>query len=277
MDAWAGLGYYSRAKNLHKTAIIIHTQYNGIFPHTEKELLLLPGIGTYIAAAICSIAFNTKAVVIDTNVQRVISRLYAIKTPLPQSQKEIYTHMDSLSPVNKCGDFAQAIMDLSSLICKAKNPLCKQCPVFSSCKGKNIANTLPIKVQKKKKPTKQCFIYTIINDKKEVLSYIRPESGMLANMTSLPSSEWNTNIPPHYENTPYDIEWTQIDTPVKHTFSHFHIQCIICIPSNPADINKIYMDTRNNNRFFWAKSSTLPTIFKKAYTLALDTQTKKQL
>ena len=156
MKAWAGLGYYSRARNLKKCADTVAADHNGVFPDTEEELIKLPGIGPYTAAAIATIAFDRHAAVVDGNVERVLSRTARIETPLPGAKPEIKALMGNMTPDNRPGDFAQAVMDLGATICTPKKPACGLCPWRESCAVQSdpLAETLPRKAPKKEKPTR---------------------------------------------------------------------------------------------------------------------------
>ncbi|MDB2548989.1 A/G-specific adenine glycosylase, partial [Paracoccaceae bacterium] len=133
MAAWAGLGYYARARNLLKCARAVTDQHAGIFPTTEEALLTLPGIGPYTAAAIAAIAFDRRAVVMDGNVERVMARLFAVQTPLPRAKPELKSHAATLTPAQRAGDYAQAVMDLGATICTPRSPACGICPIMTQC------------------------------------------------------------------------------------------------------------------------------------------------
>ena len=157
MDAWSGLGYYSRAKNIHKTAKIINKQYNNHIPDEYEELIKLPGIGPYTAGAILTIAFNKKASVIDSNIERIILRIRGIKEPKDKVKKELIKISEYLCPKNRSGDYVQAMMDLGSAICKAKNPLCDSCPIQKFCfsYAKGLTDSIPAKKNDKTKKNKR--------------------------------------------------------------------------------------------------------------------------
>ena len=154
LHAWAGLGYYARARNLHKCAAAVATKHGGIFPDTEADLLKLPGIGPYTAAAVAAIAFGHKATVVDGNVERVMARLFAVTDPLPGSKARLKALAESLTPDERCGDYAQATMDLGATICSPTNPACGICPWRDGCDGQKqgIAVELPKKSPKRNAP-----------------------------------------------------------------------------------------------------------------------------
>jgi A/G-specific adenine glycosylase len=188
MTAWAGLGYYARARNLLACARVVAAS-GGRFPEGEDALRALPGIGTYTAAAIAAFAFGKRAVVVDGNIERVMARLFAIQTPMPAARPEIYRAMDVLTPENGAGDFAQGLMDLARSLCKPHNPRCMLCPVMAHCTGKDAPETYPVKAAKAKRPERSGTAWWIECDD-EVLLIRRPDKGLLGGMRALPSGEW---------------------------------------------------------------------------------------
>ena len=229
---WAGLGYYARARNLHACAQVIRDDYNGQFPNTEQELLGLPGVGAYTAAAIASIAFGNRAVVVDGNVERVVSRLFNYHGQLPKARPDIYKLTDVCTPDVRSGDLAQAFMDLGSSICRPKNPHCGECPLSARCMAlahsPNTPATLPKKAPKKVKPIRTCYGY-IITCQNHVLLERRPDKGLLGGMLGIPSTPWDDNPLPHL-GLQYPLDWhrqgenhTLSEKPVRHTFTHFHL------------------------------------------------------
>ena len=236
---WAGLGYYARARNLHACAGVIRDEYGGQFPTTEKELLTLPGVGAYTAAAIASIAFDRRAVVVDGNVERVISRLFNYHGTLPKARPDIYRLTDICTPNKRSGDLAQAFMDLGSSICRPKNPNCGACPLASRCMALSHSTdtpaTLPKKAPKKIKPIRTCYGY-VITCGGHVLLERRPDTGLLGGMLGIPATNWDEHaLPPlgtlyplHYpqfnqSEGQSEGDYTLLDIPVRHTFTHFHL------------------------------------------------------
>lgn len=222
---WAGLGYYARARNLHACARAVVADHGGRFLDTEEGLLGLPGIGPYTAAAIAAIAFNRRAAAVDGNVERVMSRLCAIETPLPAAKPEIRARTLELVPDARPGDFAQALMDLGATICTPKNPNCLLCPWMKSCRGREtgIAETLPVKAPKKTCPVRSARIFWAQRSDGAVLMRRREEKGLLGGMLEFPSSGWATgkdqaDLPP-----PYQSGWVSTQEKVEHTFTHFHL------------------------------------------------------
>ncbi|MBT8427425.1 MAG: A/G-specific adenine glycosylase [Erythrobacter sp.] len=221
MAAWAGLGYYSRARNLVKAARAVAEQ--GGFPNTEDALRELPGLGAYTAAAVAAIAFGRRAVVVDANVERVVSRLFAIREPLPGSRKSIRACADEITPASRAGDFAQAMMDLGATICTSRDPKCLLCPLQTACRGRAEGDPaqLPVKAPKKAKPVRQGKAWWIERD--EAVWLVRREGkGMLGGMRALPDDGWSaggngSGAPP------LDGEWQGAGV-VRHTFTHFALE-----------------------------------------------------
>ena len=218
MAAWAGLGYYARARALLACAQVVAAR-GGCFPNTEAELRKLPGLGAYTAAAVAAIAFGQRAVVVDANVERVVSRLFAIDTPLPGSRPEIRAAADRLTPDCDSGDFAQAMMDLGSGVCTSRNPRCAACPISSDCQGFRLGDParFPVKAPKKPKPQRTGNAFWIEQDG-AVWLVRRPGKGMLGGMLALPDDGWiaradGINI------APISGEWA-LRGQVSHSFTH---------------------------------------------------------
>ena len=181
MAAWAGLGYYARARNLHKCAQLVTERHGGRFPDDLEALRELPGIGRYTAAAIAAIAFDRPATIVDGNVERVISRLHRIQTPLPKAKEEIWALAETLTPTERPGDYAQAIMDLGATLCTPQKPACSLCPWQSACAAFKAGDqeTYPRKAPKAERPQRYGAAFWILNDKGEVALRRRPPSGLL--------------------------------------------------------------------------------------------------
>ncbi len=229
LKAWAGLGYYARARNLHKCAKTVVTDFEGKFPSDIDQLIKLPGIGPYTAGAIAAIAFDKPFAAVDGNVERVISRLDAIETPLPQSKPQIKTRAQSLMRPDRAGDFVQALMDLGATICTPKNPNCLICPWMENCQGRKlgIAATLPRKLAKKAIPTRKGHAYFAQNKNGEVLLRRRIEKGLLGGMTEVPGSLWTESQPDFAPAI--TAKWKQRPGPVEHTFTHFHLEVTVWV------------------------------------------------
>ncbi len=230
LTEWAGLGYYARARNLHKCAGAVVERHGGAFPADEAALLELPGIGRYTAAAIAAIAFGIPATVVDGNVERVVSRLRAIETPLPDSKPEIWRRAGELTPESRAGDFAQAMMDLGATVCTPRNPLCMVCPWSWACEARaaGIAAELPRKKDKKPRPTRYGMAFWLERQGKsgrEVLLRRRPEEGLLGGMMEVPSSPWvEDDTADGWSHAPAQADWSAVAEPVVHVFTHFRLE-----------------------------------------------------
>jgi A/G-specific adenine glycosylase len=218
MAAWAGLGYYARARNLIACARAVAAA--GGFPDSEAELLKLPGIGRYTAAAVAAIAFGRRAVVVDANVERVVSRLFAVKQALPAAREHIYTLAGSITPKRECGDFAQAMMDLGSAICTPRDPKCGRCPLADMCMARQEGDPAryPLKAARRPRPAKQGFAYWLQHDG-HVLLVRRPGKGLLGGMLALPTGTW-AQSPELGEGAPVASNWNEVGA-VDHVFTHF--------------------------------------------------------
>src|SRR5512143_3817114 len=192
LSAWAGLGYYARARNLHACARAVAEQQDGRFPEDEAGLLALPGIGRYTAAAIQAIAFDRPASAVDGNVERVIARLFAIETPLPDAKPEIQARGARLVPEARAGDYAQAMMDLGATVCTPRNPRCVICPLMANCRARKlgIAEELPRRAPKVAKPTRRGLAFVLARKDGAILLRKRPTKGLLGGMDEVPSSAW---------------------------------------------------------------------------------------
>lgn len=267
MAAWAGLGYYARARNLLKCARVVANEYGGEFPTTRDELLKLPGIGPYTAAAISSIAFDRPETVLDGNVERVMSRLFDIHTPLPAAKPELFEKAEALTPTQRPGDYAQAVMDLGATICSPKNPACGICPWRDPCiaRQNGTAPELPKKTPKKAKPTRYGIAYVVRREDGAWLLETRPEKGLLGGMLGWPSSDWNDDPAPA---PPLDGPWQALEGEARHTFTHFHLILRIEWAMVPADRDP------SRGQFIAAadfKPSALPTVMRKVFDLAAAT------
>lgn len=227
LRAWAGLGYYSRARNLKKCADAVVADYGGQFPDTFDELKELPGIGDYTAAAIASIAFDQPVAVMDGNVERVMSRRYRIETPLPKAKPEIKELLGSVLDPAKPGEFAQAMMDLGATICTPKRPACALCPINEDCSSFKTgdAERFPIKLPKPEKPTRKGAAFVIENANGEIFLCKRSDTGLLAGMTQVPTTDWNakTDGATGENAVPFAANWKHKGS-VRHTFTHFHLE-----------------------------------------------------
>ncbi|WP_299811152.1 A/G-specific adenine glycosylase [uncultured Roseibium sp.] len=273
MKAWAGLGYYSRARNLKKCADAVAADFQGRFPDTEEDLLKLPGVGPYTAAAIATIAFDRHAAVVDGNVERVLSRYFRIETPLPDAKPEIKARMAELTPQARPGDFAQAVMDLGATLCTPRRPACALCPWMTGCQAhaSGVAETLPRKAPKKQKPTRYGAAFVAVDKNTgAVLLRRRPPSGLLGGMTEVPGTVWSEVFDREDAATgaPFPAAWTRRTAEVKHTFTHFHLRLDVFRADLEESGAPVLKDA------WWSEPETLdgealPTVMRKVLALAL--------
>ncbi len=262
MAAWAGLGYYSRARNLVKAAREVSRL--GGFPDTEEGLRELPGLGAYTAAAIAAIAFGRRAVVVDANVERVVARLFAIAQPLPGARKPIREAADAITPDQRAGDFAQAMMDLGARVCRARNPICTECPLRDHCAGRAAGDPerYPVRPPRKEKPQRRGTAWWIERDG-AVWLVRRPGRGMLGGMRALPDDGWSARGDGS-NSAPVDGDWA-ICGRVTHGFTHFSLELEIrqsLAPSRPEGVGEWWPIDRLDE-------AGLPTLFRKAAERAL--------
>jgi A/G-specific adenine glycosylase len=237
LAAWAGLGYYSRARNLHACGRGVAERHGGDFPESEAELVALPGIGAYTAAAIAAIAFDRPATAVDGNVERVVARLFAVRAPLPGAKPEIKRLAATLTPAQRPGDFTQSMMDLGASICAPRTPSCQLCPVVDHCAGarEGIAASLPVKAPKKDRPVRRGTAYVAMRADGAVLLRRRAPKGLLGGMLEVPSTEWSAS-PANRTGTevdaPLTAEWRRIGGAVSHTFTHFQLELEVYLALN---------------------------------------------
>ncbi len=263
---WAGLGYYARARNLHKCAQIIRDDYDGSFPKTEKELLKLPGVGPYTAATMAAICFNQPTNIVDGNVERVISRLYAEDAPLPKSKSLLRDLAAPIADSDRPGDYGQALMDLGSTVCTPTSPKCEICPWSFVCRAFKDGNPeyYPQKI-KKVRPVKYGAVFALICDG-NILMQKRPDKGLLGGMLELPSSPWEQTMPEApLSFAPDRKNWEKCQGQVKHVFTHFELRLDVYRAETKAQ----------NIEGIWAELDNLlayavPTLTKKAITLAMS-------
>jgi len=281
LKMWAGLGYYARARNLHKCAGIIMDEFGGNFPQSLKQLLQLPGIGPYTAAAIMAIAFDKRATVVDGNVERVISRIFAVEKPLPQSKPLLKELAEDLTPHVRPGDYAQAIMDLGATVCRPKNPQCSVCPWQSSCRANHqgIQEKLPQRLKKPPKPRRHGIAFWLQREDGKILLRKRAPNGLLGAMMEIPSSPWiGTTQTVSAKNqptahVPIKARWQKQGCEViKHTFTHFHLE--ITIWQARAGMSTKLTKAADEERCSWVDineldTQALPTLMRKIVNAAL--------
>ena len=261
MAAWAGLGYYARARNLLACARTVVADHGGRFPDTEAGLRALPGIGAYTAASVASIAFGRRAVVVDGNVERVMARVHAIETPLPAARPEIRAAADALTPDVRPGDYAQAVMDLGATVCTPRTPSCLLCPWSEGCAARaaGIAARLPAKAPKRARPTRLGHVW-VASAPGGWLVERRPERGLLGGTTAFPTSDWAEDRPD--PEPPALAEWRRAGE-VRHGFTHFNLSLTVWagIPPRVGPIpgrgHVAPLDPRS-----------LPTLFRKVWDAA---------
>lgn len=268
MGEWAGLGYYARARNLLKCARAVIADHGGAFPADHAALLKLPGVGPYTAAAVSSIAFDLPYTVLDGNVERVMSRLYDIHTPLPAAKPELMAKAAALTPSDRPGDYAQAVMDLGATICSPKSPACGICPWRGPCAARvaGTAAELPKKTPKKAKPVRHGTVYLAQRDDGAWLLETRPDKGLLGGMLGWPGSEWREIGVDHPAGTPpVDAQWRDLSGEVRHTFTHFHLILTVKVAQISAGTVPTVGQFIPRDQF---RSSDLPTVMRKAFDLA---------
>ncbi len=261
MGEWAGLGYYARARNLLKCARAVVADHGGQFPTSREGLLTLPGIGPYTASAIAAIAYDEPATVVDGNVERVLSRLFRVETPLPAAKPELTDLAARLTPSQRPGDHAQAIMDLGATICTPRSPACGICPWSHAClaRAAGIQTNLPRKSPKPEKPTRHGTLWLGHRDG-AILLERRPDKGLLGGMLGIPGDGWDGQGGP----APAPAQWERIGE-VRHTFTHFHL--ILAVLVAPLDGPPSRGDLIPRQSF---RPSDLPTVMRKAWDLARD-------
>jgi A/G-specific adenine glycosylase len=232
LQEWQGLGYYARARNLHACARAVTEWHGGVFPSDLAALRALPGIGDYTAAAIAAIAFDQRAAAIDGNVERVITRLYAVAEPMPAAKPRLRALAAELVPEQRAGDFAQAIMDLGATICTPRRPRCVLCPWRSACiaTATGIAEDLPARAEKPDRPVRYGIAFWLTRPDGAVLLRRRPEKGLLGGMTEIPSTSWRAapwGLAEAIDAAPAVAPWSPLAGTVRHGFTHFQLELAI--------------------------------------------------
>jgi A/G-specific adenine glycosylase len=271
LGAWAGLGYYSRARNLHRAAKHVASEFGGSFPVSSAGLRKLPGIGAYTAAAVAAIAFGERAAAMDANAERVIARLFAVETPLPKAKAALAALAAPLVPEQRPGDFAQALMDLGSLICVPKRPLCGACPLAGQCRGclLGTAQELPRKAAERKRPLKRGAAFVALDPRGAVYLVRRPENGLLGGMLQPPLGEWTEAFPKRsmaVEEAPFVGDWVKKPGLVRHGFTHFQLELEVYVAQ---------FHQRPNGEGAWfsaneLQQAALPTLMRKVISHARD-------
>jgi A/G-specific adenine glycosylase len=275
LKAWAGLGYYARARNLKACAEVVANEYAGRFPSTVEGLRALPGIGDYTAAAIAAIAFDVPAAVVDGNIERVIARLHAIETPLPAAKAEIRAHQARMTRQMRPGDYAQAMMDVGAMICTPKRPACALCPLMDGCaaRAEGQQEEFPVRAEKAERPTRRGAAFVAVRADGAVLVRARPDNGLLGGMTEVPGTEWTATGILSATAAPFPADWRSVGT-VIHVFTHFRLELnVYCVRAARPD------DAPEGCR--WAAAETLPgealpSLMKKVIEAAIPGATRKR-
>jgi len=269
LHAWQGLGYYARARNLHACAKMVAQHLGGRFPETEPGLRELPGVGAYTAAAIAAIAFDRRATVVDGNVERVMARLFAVETPLPDAKPLLRAHAESLTPAHRAGDYAQAVMDLGATICTPRKPRCMLCPWERACLARAAGDPerLPMKRAKAERPVRLGVAFWLVKPDGAILLRRRAESGLLGGLMEIPSTPWReaawipseartlSPVPAH--------DWRIVPGSVGHTFTHFHLEMAILAGHAAVDAPGLWVRPDRLG------DHALPTLMKKVVKWAM--------
>ena len=283
LHAWQGLGYYARARNLHRCARAVVDDRNGVFPDTEDGLRALPGIGAYTAAAIAAIAFGRPATVVDGNVERVMARLHAVETPLPAA-KPLLRRLAALTtpdggrdagldggPAGRPGDYAQAVMDLGAAVCTARSPQCLLCPWSAGCAAhrRGMAAELPRRAPKKAKPLRRGIVWWIEGPDGRVLLQRRPETGLLGGMMEFPGTAWTEAEP--CGGPPVAVTAEREAGAVSHVFTHFRLELAVVTAQTEASTGEaVWEDPARLDR------QALPSVMKKVARAALGRDNRRR-
>lgn len=277
LAAWAGLGYYSRARNLHACAQAVVRDHGGKFPASETALLALPGIGPYTAAAIAAIAFGQKAAPVDGNIERVVARLFAVEQPMPTAKPVLRKLAATLTPSKRAGDFAQAMMDLGATVCTPKRPSCLMCPLASQCaaRAKGIEANLPRRLAKKERPNRFGVAFLALREDGHVLLRQRPDTGLLARMIEVPSTDWLDDwlsADEAMRAAPVRGDWWPVTGSVVHVFTHFRLELMVYRAVVPLDAALTFWADSPRCRWVARRelyAQALPSVMRKVIAHAL--------
>ncbi len=269
LTAWAGLGYYARARNLHAAAKVVAREMGGRFPDTAEGLRALPGIGDYTSGAIAAIAFDRQEAAVDANAERVLARVFAVEEPMPKAKQRLRELGRSLVPEQRAGDFAQALMDLGSMICTPKRPSCPRCPWSDGCEARKrgIQEELPRRTAERVRPLKRGVAFVARDADGAVLLLKRPEKGLLGGMMQPPLGPWTEAFPSTTEallQAPFKGGWKKRAGVVRHGFTHFELEVEVYV----ADFK-----TRPPHDGRWVSdlsTAALPTVMKKIVLHTLE-------
>jgi A/G-specific adenine glycosylase len=277
LKAWAGLGYYARARNLLACARAVVAHHGGVFPATEVELRTLPGIGDYTAAAVAAIAFDAPASPVDGNIERVVARLFAVGKPLPGVKPELRRLAREITPPRRAGDFAQAMMDLGATICTPKSPACALCPWNENCAAftRGDAETFPRRIPKREGVLRRGAAFVARRTDDYLLVRTRPPKGLLGGMTEVPTTEWTVDFDERdaLKSAPRlvarsSIAWRRLPGVVRHVFTHFPLELSVYAVA-------LSEQTRAPNGTRWVKISelgdeALSSLMRKVVARAID-------
>jgi A/G-specific adenine glycosylase len=273
MAAWAGLGYYSRARNLIGCARAVAARPGAQFPRTAAELTELPGIGAYTAAAIAALAFDERVAVVDGNVERVVTRLFAIDMPMPAAKSAVRQALQPLVPRDRPGEFAEALMDLGATICTPKKPACVVCPWLEPCAARRQGRQteFPVKAPRRARPVRFGAAFVARRSDGAILLRRRPPRGLLGGMSEVPGTEWS-ETGPGAAVAPFEADWMRLAVPVEHGFTHFELRLSIHRAEVAGNIDA-------PGDCWWALASTLwqealPNVMKKAIEAAYPGSTQ---
>jgi A/G-specific adenine glycosylase len=277
LSAWAGLGYYSRARNLHACAQAIAGELGGKFPSAEADLRKLPGIGPYTAAAIASIAHGQSATPVDGNIERVMARLFAVETPLPRAKPELKKLAQGLTPKARTGDYAQALMDLGATVCMPRRPSCMLCPLKPYCAShaKGIAASLPRRAPKPERPTRRGYAFFAQAEDGRILLRWRPPKGLLGGMLEVPSTDWTETLTAPDDamtGAPIRTDWWPLPGVVVHPFTHFRLELTVLRAAVPTNAQLTLF--ANQDRCRWVRpqdlaGEALPSVMRKVIAHAI--------
>jgi A/G-specific adenine glycosylase len=280
LRAWAGLGYYARARNLHACAKEVVARHGGNFPDDLASVRALPGIGDYTAAAIAAIALDKPVVPVDGNVERVVARLFALEDELPAAKPEIKRRATLLQPARRAGDFAQALMDLGATLCSPKRPACALCPWSEACAAhaRGDQETFPRKAPKRKGKLRHGAAFVALRADGRVLLQKRPDKGLLASMTEVPGSAWThdfdderaLNAAPRLKG----VKWRRRTGAVRHVFTHFPLVLVVFVAKVPRATPAL-------KGARWVKlvdlpGEALPNVMRKVLAHALELDSRKR-
>jgi A/G-specific adenine glycosylase len=265
MAAWAGLGYYARARNLLACARAVTAEHGGAFPTDEAGLRVLPGLGAYTAAAVAAIAHDRPANVVDGNVERVMARLFAVETPVPAAKPELARLAGAFVTADRPGDWAQALMDLGATVCRPRGPLCEACPLAGDCRARaaGAPETWPRRAAKADRPHRHGVVFVTVRAGAVALVR-RPPKGLLGGMLGLPTTPWRAapwSVAEAAAHAPHPGPWREAGA-VAHVFTHFSLDLRVLAAANAAHVGEAAIWTERP-----AALAATPTLFRKALEL----------